>query len=465
MRSIAVAAVLLLGAAPVPAQDAGAEARAAAYFDEVRDDYSRLVLFLREMPKGADLHNHLSGAIYAETFLQWAVEADLCIDSVTAAFRAPPCNRAAGLPAAADALTSSALYDLVVDGLSMRNWHPANNSGHSQFFDSFDKFRLVSRSIGPMLAEATSRAADGRLSYMELMVTPDGSGASNLGRTVGWDGDVAGTRNRLLQGGLRDTLARASITLDSAFAEQRRLLRCGTRDADAGCGVHVRLLYQVARARAPELVFAQLVAGFEMASRDDRVVGLNMVQPEDAYIAMRDYSLHMRMVGELRRLYPDVKVSLHAGELAPGLVPPEGLRFHIREAVRVAGANRIGHGVDIVHEDSAVALLQEMAQRGVLVEIALGSNDAILGVRGNEHPLALYHRYGVPTALATDDEGVLRSDMTLQFVKAAREQGLRYLDLKRMARNSIGHAFVDDTTKARLRTELDRAFAEFERRF
>src|SRR5262249_37960801 len=42
-----------------------AEARAAAHFDSIRRDPLRLALFLRAMPKGGDLHNHLSGAVYA----------------------------------------------------------------------------------------------------------------------------------------------------------------------------------------------------------------------------------------------------------------------------------------------------------------------------------------------------------------------------------------------------------------
>ena len=50
-----------------------------------------------------------------------------------------------------------------------------------------------------------------------------------------------------------------------------------------------------------------------------------------------------------------------------------------------ARADRIGHGVDIMHENSPDELLKEMARRGVLVEICLSSNDLILGVSGAEH--------------------------------------------------------------------------------
>ena len=83
-----------------------------------------------------------------------------------------------------------------------------------------------------------------------------------------------------------------------------------------------------------------------------------------------------------------------------------------------------------------------MADRNVMVEICLTSNDVILGVRGPQHPLSEYLRAGVPVALATDDEGVSRSDMTHEYLKGAQEQNLSYLQLKKMARTSLEHAFL-----------------------
>jgi adenosine deaminase len=144
----------------------------------------------------------------------------------------------------------------------------------------------------------------------------------------------------------------------------------------------------------------------------------------------------------LRPLYPQAHLTLHAGELTPGLVPPDGLTFHVRESVMTARAERIGHGVDIMHEDEPYELLKEMARRKVLVEICLSSNDLILGVSGPQHPLRTYLQYGVPVALATDDEGVSRSEISREFLRGAQEQGLGYIQLKTMARNSLHYAFI-----------------------
>jgi adenosine deaminase len=296
-----------------------------------------------------------------------------------------------------------------------------------------------------------------------LMFTLDVGASGRMGRTLGFDPDLQRMRQRLLDAGLRDTAVARLRNLDAAETVMRQQLRCGGPDASPGCDVTLRYLYQVGRTQPPEAVFGQILMGFEMASRDPRVVGLNMVQPEDDHTALRDYSLHMRMIGALRQHYPGVQVTLHAGELAPGLVRPEELRYHIREAVEVAGASRIGHGAAIAWEDSAHQLLQDMARRQVLVEIALGSNDVILGLRGRQHPLRLYMDYGVPVVLVTDDEAVLRSELTMEFLKGVEEHGLRYHELKQMAFNSIAFAFVDNDTKARLRQRLAHDFNAFER--
>ena len=47
--------------------------------------------FLDQFPKGADLHVHLSGAVYAETFIREAGEDGLCVDSSALRFAKPPC--------------------------------------------------------------------------------------------------------------------------------------------------------------------------------------------------------------------------------------------------------------------------------------------------------------------------------------------------------------------------------------
>lgn len=453
----------MLPAAVSPAFGTEAVARR---FETLRNDPGMLHLFLHEMPKGGDIHSHLSGAIYAESYIAWAAEDGLCLARATMALVPAPCDAAAGRPPASTIPGDSDLYTDVVDAWSLRNWHPSQESGHRRFFSTFGRFGLATRGrTGDMLAEVSARAASQQVSYLELMHTADGGASAAIGRGMGWTEDFAVMRERLLAAGLRDSLGVARHTLDVAEARQRELLRCETPSADPGCTVTVRYLYQVARGRPLEEVFAQILMGFELTRADPRVVGLNLVQPEDHPVPMGDYQRHMAIIGWLHTVYPGVRVTLHAGELAEGLVPPEGLRFHIREAIEVARAERIGHGVAVMHEADALGLLSQMAARRILVEIALSSNDIILGVRGANHPLRTYLRHGVPVTLVTDDEGVARSSLTQEYRRAVQEQGVDYLTLRQMARNSIAYAFVEEPEKQRLLDELDAAMARFEARW
>ena len=146
----------------------------------------------------------------------------------------------------------------------------------------------------------------------------------------------------------------------------------------------------------------------------------------------------MKMIGYLHSVYPGVPISLHAGELAFGLVPPEGLTYHIRQAVELAGAARIGHGVDLMQEDDPEGLLKEIKAKHVMVEINLSSNEGILGVKGADHPFPIYFAAGAPVALSTDDEGVSRIDLTNEYVRAALDYRLSYAGPEEAGANGAG---------------------------
>ena len=78
-----------------------AEQRTARAYDAARANPLDLHAFLVRMPKGADLHYHLSGGIYAESFIRAAAEDGLCVDLASHSFVKPaalqPDSRAAGL--------------------------------------------------------------------------------------------------------------------------------------------------------------------------------------------------------------------------------------------------------------------------------------------------------------------------------------------------------------------------------
>ncbi|HMF53829.1 MAG TPA: hypothetical protein VK593_05735, partial [Edaphobacter sp.] len=373
---------------------------------------------------------------------------------------------------AEDALKDQALYDTLVDDFSMRTFvSSAGVSGHDQFFATFARFGAVSHNhMGEWLDEVATRAAAQNEQYLEIMHTPDFIAAAKLGYSIPWPstpadpaanrtGDATGTsradlahlRDQLLAGGLRDIAATDRKEFAEGLDARNRVERCGTPAATRACTVKIRFLYQILRGFPPQQVFAQTLLGFEtvqaeLDSGNPRVLGLNFVMPEDGYLSMSEYHRQMLMLDYLHSVYPRVHITLHAGEIAPGLVTPEGLRFHIREAIDLGHAERIGHGVDILYENQPQALLKEMAERHIMTEINLTSNDVILGVEKQWHPLPLYRSAGVPVALSTDDEGVSRIDITHEYARAVLDFHLGYLDLKRMARTSLEHSFLSGSS-------------------
>jgi adenosine deaminase len=431
------------GAAPIASEpDSPAASRTAQYFASLAPDSAERLTFLRAMPKGGDLHNHLVGAIYAESWLRWAAEDGLCADLNSPRIIDPPCDPTHGKPAAAGLKADPVDYAKMVDGLSMRHVAPLPIAGHDRFFGTFGRFDSNPKRTGDELAEVAARLARENTFYVELMLSPGMNEARSLGKNLKWGGDMAALGVQLDQAGLPAVVAKTRAEFDQAETRMRSVLHCGTDAADPGCGVTIRYIAQVIRTFPAEQVFAQVALGAELAKADSRVVGLNLVAPEDDLRTLTDYAEQMRIVGFLTGHGETVAVSLHAGELAPGLVPPEDLAFHIRQAVEIAGARRIGHGVDIASETDAAALLHEMHDRQILVEINLTSNDEILGVKGAAHPLPLYRRYGVPIAFSTDDAGVARIDLTQEYQRAATDFGLGYADLKQSARNAVAFSFL-----------------------
>jgi hypothetical protein len=479
--------IVLLATAQCPAKSRPAHSpaeQAAEKFDQIRNDPLRLRAFLSDMPKGGDLHNHLDGSIYAESFLARAASSGLCIDTASLAIRRPPCND--HQPPADRALADQpGLESAMIDSLSMRDFSPraGDMSGHDHFFATFDKFHAAAEDIGATLVEEARRAAAQHIDYLEIMWTPHIRDAIKLGDLHPWNNEQFRSNLARIAPGIEPLVADARHMIDTAETHMHATLGCGTPAAEPACNVTIRYQAYSLRTFAPQAVFAEIAYDFALAQAEPRFVGVNIVAPEDNPVALRDYTLHMTMLRFFHLAHPGIKLSLHAGELAFGLVPPEALRFHIRQAIEIAGASRIGHGVSVMYEDNTAALLAEMKKRNVAVEINQTSNAQILGVTGAQHPFANYRAAGVPVVISTDDQGVERTDLTQEYVRAAETWHLGYTDLKSLARASILYSFLPGaplpvspggepkkpdasmlaaSEKARLQWQLEQEFNDFE---
>ena len=506
LRSLSLA-VPMLAAGMMSAGATAGEAETRTYFQQVRLEPALLRSFLYAFPKGGELHNHLDGAIYAESYIRWAAEDGKCIDLESYMVIAPPCDAHAGRPAVSDIRYNGDMVNRIIDAFSIRNYERRQVSGHDQFFSTFRRF--VPAGVGhegDMLAESSARSARQNILYLELLQSWGMAEARQLAAVNEEFNIDTPLADLVRHPGIEQLVAATILKLDVVEQQWRDSLACGGEQADPGCGVTVRYLAQVIRIFPPEQVLAQTLLAYHLIEKDPRYVGLNFVAPEDNPVTLRDYRWQMEMIGELAGHFPSAKdgITLHAGEVEMGLVPPEHLGWHIRAALDLAGARRIGHGTDIFYDPQATQLMQRMAEQGILVEINLTSSEAILGITGARHPFRAYRKHKVPIALSTDDEGVARIDLTHEYQRAVETYDLSYDDLKYLSRNALAYSFLpgesllestwtgkmveqcdyDTTTpvgdeeseaqveiclefmfrneKARLQSELERRFTEFE---
>lgn len=395
--------------------------------------------FLHAFPKGGELHNHLSGAVYAETLLGWAAEDGLCVDVAALAIRATCAGE--GMRPAAAVVADEPLRSALLDSLSVRHPGFRDRSGHDQFFSAFGRMASRPDRQGDALAVVAEGLARQNTFYAELMVSPQIVASRALGAKVGWQGDVTATRDALATAGIAGLVPAAMAATDSMEARARVVMGCGTPQARPGCQVTVRYLVQAIRQGPPEQTMAQLQMGVALIAADRRWVGLQLVAPEDSPDAIRNYDLHMQMVALLTDRGRKVAAALHAGELTLKVARPEDLADHVAKAVRIAGARRIGHGVDLPGEDGAETLAAEMAAKGIAIEVNPISNQAILEVGPKTHPYAWFRQRRVPVTLSTDDAGILRSDLSADYALAV-QTGATYADLKTAARNAIAFSFL-----------------------
>jgi len=435
----------------------------AASFDAARDNHTELRAFLRRMPKGGDLHTHLSGAVYAERFIAWAAQQHLCADPANTLLSKPQCDLPGDVPAAS-AMHDQKLYDQLVNAFSTRSFVPtvAVPSDHDKFFAAFDKFGAASGSrFVDMTIDQLKQYHSENVQYVEFMASfACWNDRDRFIKAMAEQTDDPGRLAALRANGLDDCVTAKRNDLTASIGKIKSELGCDQQATRPGCAVTFRYIAQILRNTSPDDVFLQTAIAAALTRAEPQVVALNLVQSEDNLIARRDYTRHMEIVAFLAS---DVPVALHAGELWLGDVPPPDLTFHIRQAVEIAHARRIGHGVALAFEHDMEGLLAEMRRRPVVVEINLSSNSIILGVRGKNHPLATYLAAGVPVVLSTDDAGVSRINMTNEYFRAVDDQGLGYRTLKAIARNALIHSFLDERQKREELDRFDRSYADFER--
>lgn len=461
------------------------------YFESIKGNHAALRQFFTVMPKGGDVHNHLTGSAYAETYFELAAKKGMYVNLETGKLYKEK-------PEGVDTIQLSKEMDdlhnhrmTLIDKWSIRNFQPYKYPlGPDEYF--FGTFGLLSAltsdidDLAHLMHELKVRADGEHIQYLEVMgISPTVPKNCFLGDDYErYDVELKGYVKAENIKGMTQLLSDIFTIFENsteateyvdAYIESIRQL-----DKKSNKGSHTVLCrYQgyASRSGEPLKVFAQLYVVYKgcIKDSDKLLVGCNIVAAENGEKSMLYYRLHMEMFNLLAANFPNVPTSLHAGELTLGLVRPEHLKYHITQAVNYGKAHRIGHGVDIPFEswdmlvkEGSSDILRVMKDNQIPVEINLTSNEFILGVKESEHPIMLYYKADIPIIISSDDPGILRTSLTEQYVLATLRYGFSYNEIKQFIRNSIKYSFLpeDGTYSKQQQVEnLDRKLGYFENRF
>jgi adenosine deaminase len=144
-----------------------------------------------------------------------------------------------------------------------------------------------------------------------------------------------------------------------------------------------------------------------------------------------------------------LRLTAHAGEW--------GGPDSVRDALRDLRVERIGHGARAIED---LALVDEIAEAGITLELCPGSNVA-LGIYPSfrAHPIGEMHRRGVKVTISTDDPPFFHTTMEREYQMLHEAFDWDDGVFSAIARTSLDAAFCDADTKARILKTLEAADA------
>lgn len=144
-----------------------------------------------------------------------------------------------------------------------------------------------------------------------------------------------------------------------------------------------------------------------------------------------------------------LRLTAHAGEWGG----PESVRAALSEL----DVERIGHGVRAIED---MALVDEIAERGVVLEVCPGSNVALgLYPSFRKHPIGPMFERGVKVTISTDDPPFFHTTMAREYDRLHDAFDWDEGVFAKIAATSLDAAFCDEDTKTRIRKRLEAAHA------
>jgi adenosine deaminase len=208
----------------------------------------------------------------------------------------------------------------------------------------------------------------------------------------------------------------------------------GAQEGAEATGVRVNLIGILSRTYGPEIAHEELAA---LLTRRREIVALDLAGDE-ANFPPRLFTGHFQ-----RGRDAGWRVTVHAGESGG----PES----VWDAIRLLGAERIGHGVRAVED---AGLMDFLAEKGIGIEANLTSNVQTSTVPDlASHPLREMLERGLHASINTDDPGVSAIDLHHEFEIAAPKAGLSAAQIRQAQLNALETAFLADEEKEELRAK------------
>ncbi len=392
----------------------------------------KLEVFLKHMPKGADLHCHASGAVSTEILIKLAASNPYCIDSDfnLTMMQHNQCSK--GEPTTVflqvekhrqQALKAWSIEQFYADDKEDKKTH---------FFNSFAKFDILVKQHRPeIIANVVQVAHEQNIQYLELMLSLLEDKPNYTQLKMSDDITLSQVKTVLANPKVKKFVSKNIVFFKNLKSDVKRFTPLTAQD------VALSWILEIKRNQPFDQFCLDAIEAFEVANQVSDIAAINLVQPEYFEYSRQDYVKQMQWLKTLKTHYPKIKLVLHAGEM-----PNDIKNSHIKQAMLIAKPLRIGHGTDIENEVGYLSTLKLMRKKHIAVEVNLTSNDDVFGVKGARHPLHLFMMSKVPVVLSSDDPGISRNTLSHEYWRAVQEHEFSLQQLLQVDRNSLSYSLL-----------------------